>query len=289
MPTPSFRASSTLVLLAAVLAGAIVAPSPAAEPKGKIAHQGEPQKILMIGNSLTYTWNIPAILEHFATASNRVLSVTAHVAGGKGLDWHWTNALKSTDTTAKEAIEKGGFDLVIIQEFSNQLQKKEGQDSFKKFGPEYIKAVRDKSMQPMLYMAHPTAKEVKLDSLKAIIEANNQMADEQNVVCAPAAIAFAKFAEKYPKIALIDNQVDRKYAQNKAMTHPSPFGSYLAACTLYAAIYKESPVGLTFHAAFDGKTEIPIDADDAKAAQEIAWDVWQEYSAKHTPKAVKGK
>ncbi len=286
--TPWMRTTCLLVIAGWMVTSAAAAPK--APEKTAPAKQAEPQKILMIGNSLTYTWNIPAILEHFATATHRTLSVTQHIAGGKDLAYHWITKVKPTDTTAKEAIEQGGFDLVIVQEYSNILQKKEGQDSFKKLAPDYIKAIRDKSMQPMLYMAHPTAKEVKLEPLKSIIDANTKMADEQGVACAPVAIAFAKFAEKYPKIALIDNQVDLKYAQNKVNTHQSPFGSYLAACTLYAAIYKESPVGLSFHAAFDGKTEIAIDAEDAKAAQQIAWDVWQEYSAKHPPaKPVKAK
>lgn len=266
----------------------------AAPPKGidKPAVAPEPQKILMIGNSLTYTWGIPSILEHFATASNRVLAVTAHIAGGKDLTWHWNTPAKPSDLTAKEAIEKGGFDLVIVQEYSNNLQRKEGQDAFNKIAPEYIKAIRAASMKPMFYMAHPTAKEVNADALKGVIESNSKMADALSVPCAPVALAFIRCNEKYPQFALIDNQADRKYAMNKVMTHQSPFGSYLAACTLYAAIYHQTPVGLSFHAAFDGKTEVPIEAADAAIAQEIAWSVWQEYDAKHPvekPSKAKGR
>ncbi|MEK7413057.1 MAG: hypothetical protein AAB263_07055 [Planctomycetota bacterium] len=250
----------------------------------------EPQKILMIGNSLTYTWNIPSILEQFAKATKRTLTVTAHVAGGKDLTWHWTNASKPSNETAQETIAKGGFDLVIVQEYSNILMKPDGQDSFAKIFPEYLKAISGKSMQVMLYMAHPTRKEVDLEGIRPIIDAYSKKADELSVQCSPVALAFAESNKKLPKLALIDQQTDRKYAQNKVATHQSPFGSYLAACVLYATIYRQSPVGLTFHAAFDAKTEIPIDAADAAAAQEIAWQVWQEYDQKHpTAKAAKPK
>ena len=241
----------------------------------------EPQKILMIGNSLTYTWNIPSILEHFATATKRTLTVTAHVTGGKDLTWHWTNASKPSNETAKETITKGGYDLVIVQEYSNTLMKQDGQDAFAKVFPEYLKAINGASMQAMLYMAHPTRKEVDLEGIRPIIDTYAKKADELAIPCAPVALAFAECNKKLPKLALIDQQTDRKYAQNKVATHQSPFGSYLAACVLYATIYRQTPVGLTFHAAFDAKTEVPIDAADAAAAQEIAWQVWQEYDQKH--------
>lgn len=248
---------------------------------GATTRVGEPQKILMIGNSLTYTYGIPSILEHFAIATKRKLTVTAHVAGGKDLAWHWSTPPKAGGMTAQEEIAKGGFDLVIVQEYSNNLMKKEGQESFDRMAPEYIKAIKAKSMQAMLYMAHPTRKEVNLEGIRPIIDGYSKKADELGVVCAPVALAFVRCNEKLPKLALIDQQIDRKYSLNKAGTHQSPFGSYLAACTLYAAIYNQSPVGLTFHAAFDAKTEVPIEAADAAAAQEIAWQVWQEYQQKH--------
>ena len=45
--------------------------------------------------------------------------------------------------------------------------------------------------------------------------------------------------------------------------HPSEAGSYLAACCMYATIYNESPVGLTY------LTE-NLDADTASKLQQIA-------------------
>ncbi|MEK7412538.1 MAG: hypothetical protein AAB263_04375 [Planctomycetota bacterium] len=250
----------------------------------------EPQKILMIGNSLTYTWNIPSILEHFATATKRTLTITAHTTGGKNLTWHWTNASKPSNLTAHEAIAKGGYDVVILQEFSTPLMRPDGQEAFAKIVPEYVKAIKDSSMQAMFYMAPLMLKDVNLDGIRPLIEAHSKKVDELATACAPVALAFVRGNEKLPKIALIDNQTDRKYAQNKVASHQSPFGSYLAACVLYATIYRQSPVGLTFRAAFDAKTEIPIDAADAAAAQEIAWQVWQEYDQKHpTAKAAKPK
>lgn len=243
--------------------------------------EGEPRKVLMIGNSLTYTYGIPSILEKFAEVSKKKLDLTAHTAGGKSLAWHWANASKPSNLTAKEAIDKGEYDLVILQEFSNGFAKAETRAEAEKVIPEYVAEIRMRKMRAMLYMAHPTAKEVDAARLKPIVEGYTGMSEKLKVPCAPVALAFIRFNEKYPKIALIDAQTTLKYGTGAKMTHQSAFGSYLAACVLYAAIYHESPVGLSFHGAFDGKKEIAIEAGDAKAAQEVAWEVWQGWEKKH--------
>ena len=264
------------LLLASLLLAFLIPTQLPAEEKESVANG--PKTILMVGNSLTYTWNIPAILEKFAADTQRTLKVTSHVAGGKDLAWHWVTSTKENQPTAKDVLTKGGYDLVILQEFSNILLKPEGRESFSQMLPQYLEVIRSGSMNVMLYMAHPTRKEVDLEGIRPIIDTYTTKADEFGLVCAPAALAFARSSEKFPQLALIDNQTDRKYAQNKAATHQSPYGSYLAACTLYAAIYNQSPVGLTYHGAFDRTTPLPIEAADALSAQEIAWEVWQEYS-----------
>jgi hypothetical protein len=249
----------------------------------------EPQKILMIGNSLTFCWGIPAILDHLAAAANHKLAITAHTTPGKTLTWHWTNPQMPGGLTAAQEIARGGYDLVILQELSPILVGKPGQDEFTRIVPEYVKAIRKASMRPLIYMAHPTAKEVDPTRFRRIAAAYSQEAEQLGIPCAPVALAFVRCNEKYPTLALMDPQTDRKYGSGTMATHQSPFGSYLAACMLYAAIYRQSPVGIGFHSAFksfngfnaDAKTEFPIEAADATVAQEIAWQVWQEYTQKH--------
>jgi hypothetical protein len=51
--------------------------------------------------------------------------------------------------------------------------------------------------------------------------------------------------------------------------HPSLIGTYLAAGTAYAAIFRKSPVG--------NKHTASIDADTVKFLQTVAWDTVQEY------------
>ena len=51
--------------------------------------------------------------------------------------------------------------------------------------------------------------------------------------------------------------------------HPSLAGTYLAAATIYAALFKKSPVGAQYTAGLDEAT--------AKHLQTVAWDTVEDY------------
>jgi hypothetical protein len=51
--------------------------------------------------------------------------------------------------------------------------------------------------------------------------------------------------------------------------HPSLAGTYLAACTFYAALYGKSPVGNPYAA--------DLDADTARFLQGVAWETVRSY------------
>jgi hypothetical protein len=78
----------------------------------------------------------------------------------------------------------------------------------------------------------------------------------------PAGLAFAKALSKDPKIVLYD--ADKR--------HPSLLGTYLSACTIYASLYKKSPVGNPYMGEIDPKT--------ARFLQEVAWETVREYFGK---------
>ncbi len=250
----------------------------------------EPRKVLMVGNSLTYTYNIPAILERFAAETGRKLTITRHFAGGKDLSWHWSNARKPGGLNAAKAIEQGDFDLVILQDSSRRSMGQESRTDFARITTEYHQLTKKKSMRMMFYMGFLRNGRFPKDAIQTLSDMYSKQADALKVPCAPVALAFLNCHRKRPDLALLDNQTDAKYALNKTGTHQSPFGTYLAACTLYSAIYNQSPVGLKFHAAFERPMkEVTFDEADAKAAQEIAWQTWQDYQKSRSSLAEGGK
>jgi len=58
--------------------------------------------------------------------------------------------------------------------------------------------------------------------------------------------------------------------------HPGIHGAYLNACSLFAILTGESPVGLPAKLKIPGRNDdLAIAPDDAKYLQELAWKVYQ--------------
>ncbi|QDU95963.1 hypothetical protein [Lignipirellula cremea] len=248
---------------------ALGSPAIAAEPVV------EPHHVLMVGNSLTYTYNIPAILARFAAETDRELTLKTHFAGGKDLTWHWSNARKTAGLTAAQVIEQGDFDLVILQDSSRRSLSAESREEFVQVTKEYQQLAAKKSTRLLFYMGFLRNEKFPEDQVQTLDAMYTDQADALGISCAPVALAFQRCHQERPDLALLDNRTDGKYALNKTGTHQSPFGSYLAACTIYAALYDRSPVGLEFRAAFDQKKEVTFEKEDTAAAQDIAWRTWQ--------------
>ena len=83
--------------------------------------------------------------------------------------------------------------------------------------------------------------------------------NDNDALVIPAGLAFAKAIARRPDLELY--QPDKR--------HPSLIGTYLAACTAYAAVFKKSPVGNGYVAG--------IDPAIARFLQQTAQDTVQEY------------
>jgi hypothetical protein len=75
----------------------------------------------------------------------------------------------------------------------------------------------------------------------------------------PAGLAFAKAIARRPELELY--QPDKR--------HPTLAGTYLAACTTYAAIQRRSPVGIKYTAG--------LDPELATFLQSVAADTVRDY------------
>jgi hypothetical protein len=95
-----------------------------------------------------------------------------------------------------------------------------------------------------------------------LAEAYTIAGNDNNALVIPAGLAFARAREKQPELNL--------YAPDKR--HPSLAGTYLAACTLFAALTGRSPVGNSYHAGIDEPT--------ARFLQTVASETVQDYYRK---------
>jgi hypothetical protein len=99
----------------------------------------------------------------------------------------------------------------------------------------------------------------KPEMTAALAEAYTKAGNDNDALVIPAGLAFARALQQKPGLVL--------HASDKR--HPSLAGTYLAACTIYAALYKKSPEGLGYTAG--------LDADTAKFLQGVAWHTVQDY------------
>ena len=74
-----------------------------------------------------------------------------------------------------------------------------------------------------------------------------------------AGLAFANAIRKRPDLEFY--QLDKR--------HPTLIGTYLSACTIYASVYKKSPLGNTYLGGIDPKI--------ANFLQATAWETVQQY------------
>ncbi|MDB5946341.1 MAG: hypothetical protein JWQ33_1367 [Ramlibacter sp.] len=92
-----------------------------------------------------------------------------------------------------------------------------------------------------------------------LADAYTKAGKDNNAQVIPAGLAFARSVAQRPELEL--------YIADKR--HPTLAGSYLAACTTYASLFRKSPVGLGYTAGLDPAI--------ARHLQTVAWETVQAY------------
>ncbi len=200
-------------------------------------------RVLFIGNSLTSANDLPGAVTELAKARGHTLECEAHVPGGYRLSQH------ATTPGLLEKIKQGGWDFVILQEQSQlpAFAESQLQAEMYPYAQKLSELVRQGSpkAQVVFYMTMAKKNGDQMNSKfvpevatyqgmqDRIIASYTQMAQQNQARLAPVGLVWKKVHMNQPSFAL--------YADE---THPSPTGTYLAACVLYATIFKDTVTGL---------------------------------------------
>src|SRR6266436_5168473 len=234
-----------------------------------------PKSEIFIGNSFYYYNNgLPghvSLLEKAADPEHKQDYRAAMVTiGGAGLDWHDVesyfrpNAIGaySFDEQNNVVFNKPGkmFDAAVMMDCSQcPIHPK-----LKLFFTEYTKKDSDivhaHGATPVFFMSWAYADKPEMTAQLA--EAYTVAGNANDALVIPAGLAFARVREKQPELGL--------YVADKR--HPTLVGTYLAACTVYAALTGRSPVGNSYVAGLDQPT--------AQLLQTAAWETVQDYYKK---------
>lgn len=253
-----------LSLLVATLA-LILAPGPAARPV----------RVLFIGNSYTFFHDVPGLLVDLGRRARpaRDIEVDQVVVGGATLRDHWG------DGRALDKLRGGRWDYVVLQEQSmlgyvaeNGVGRVNHPEYFRRSARLFDREIRAAGARTVLF--HTWAPRDHPEWQGALDVGYFPLARELNAILAPVGVAWQRVRRDRPELDL--------YFRDGR--HPGPAGSYLAAVTLWAAIFGQSPVGLSsvvWGRAPDPQTGQPTDpprelvrltAADARLLQEAAWD-----------------
>ena len=232
---------------------------------GGAAPRRLPIRALFIGNSYTYANDLPSMIAALAaSAGNKpALEYDTHLVGGATLQQHWEEGV------ALQKIREGGWDFVILQEQSQTPaffpQK------FFQYARLFDKEIKAQGGFTMFFLtwAHRQPPPTQAQITKSY----TFIAKELGADVAPAGIAWQKALQANPSLALYQSDG----------SHPSPLGSYLAACAFYAAMFDKSPEGLTGQITSGGALVVNLSPAEAQPLQAIAWQSLREVNRQIRP------
>jgi hypothetical protein len=106
-------------------------------------------RVLFIGNSLTYTNDLPAMVQALASASGISLVTDEATEGGFALEDHWYYS------SARSKVQNGNFDIVIMQQGPSSLP--ESRTFLREWAAIWAEEIRKRGGEPGLYAVWPEA------------------------------------------------------------------------------------------------------------------------------------
>ncbi len=237
------------------------------------AAQGDaPAKVLFLGNSYTNANNLPSLVAGLAGAAGHTLTTTKNTPGGCTLGSPQGGTEHINNTTSQAQIAAGGWDAVVLQEQSvtpsiPYLRNNYMVPAAEQLATQVAAASPDAEIvmfqtwgrrDPGTWCWGSKCKTYSgFDTMQDAITIAYDVAADRAALVLPATVAPAGEAWR---LFLQQQPTDTLHAADGS--HPNPAGSYLAACTIFATLYDQSPVGNGFHA--------NLTATQAAALQAIA-------------------
>ena len=229
-----------------------------------------PRSILWVGNSFFYYNNsMHNYLSNLLRAADPKSSLrsTSVTISGSGLDWHDVESYFRPNGIGKYSFVGDNeivfnkidklFDAVILSDCSQCPVHPQLKSVFHEYAKKHSDTVIKHGARPVFLMTW--AYKDKPEMTAQLAEEYTIAGNSNDALVIPAGLAFAKAIGKRPELEFY--QLDKR--------HPTLIGTFLAASTAYASIYKKSPVGNSYVAGVDPKT--------ANFLQSVAWETVQEY------------
>lgn len=199
------------------------------------------KKALFLGNSYTFYNQLPNMVVDIANSLGDTLIVDSNTPGG----WKFQNHAE-TGSSSLQKIQQDEWDFVILQAQSQEPSFPPGQvqQETYPYATALVNAIKDHSecAEPLFFMTWGRKNGDNVNGQfypiistyggmqQRLRESYLEMATTNGATVAPVGMAWQQVVNQYPDIELYTNDE----------SHPSLFGSYLAACVFYTTIFEQS-------------------------------------------------
>ena len=220
----------------------------------------ETKRVLFLGNSYTAFNNLPSLIDSIANSFGDTLVHDMNLQ--LNLQYH------AGDNSSMSKIRQGNWDFVVVQGQSVRPAQSTAPTNVYPYAEEITDSIRENNLcgKAMFFMTwgrengylSSGSNSTYNGMQENLYNAYLTMTTDNDGVCAPVGAVWKYVRDSFPTINLYDSDG----------SHPSVAGSYLAACTFYAAIFRKTPETTPF---YGGLTRI-IAEDLQKAAAHIVLD-----------------
>ena len=235
-----------LILRRFLLASFLTVAASCSDPTSVLDRQ-IPRSVLFVGNSLTQTNNLPALVDMLAdSAGFPDLTVGTLAGGGMSLLDHWLGAAPGNVDL--------GWDVVILQQGPTTTAS--GRVQMRMVAAEFADRIRKAGGQPGFYMVWPP-----VDNTEAFPDVSRTYrlaAEDVDGYLFPAGEVWLEIWRRNISMPLYGSDG----------FHPSPYGTYAAALSVIGTLYNRSVVGLPSRFRLEDGTSIWINPVDARVIQE---------------------
>jgi len=181
-------------------------------------------RILFVGNSYTFTHNLPQVVSLISDSLPVKLFTRKSVVGGATLSEHWRNA---RGLRSKEMIQNSKWDYVVLQD--NSMWPVDHPDSTAYYIKLLSDLIKSKGAKPVLYMTW--AREKVPQFQEQITSVYSKAAKDNGIILVPAGAAWEEAFRLRPTAELFSSDG----------SHPSPMGTFLNACVFASVLTGKVP------------------------------------------------
>ena len=183
--------------------------------------ENEPLRVLFVGNSLTHTNDLPAVVATIARRRGTQIEYETIAPGGVSLEDHWNAGRVPAE------IASGKWDAVVMQQGPSALP--ESQVNLREWAERLAELAREHGTRPALFTVWP--ERYRVNALSDVIVSYKNAARAARAELYPAGLAWQLAWSRARTLPL--------YGPDGF--HPSPLGTYLAALVVTAGLTGQPP------------------------------------------------